>query len=201
MSTTLENAKPLQLLLVDDDRVILATLSGGFRHAGYQVHTADAVDDAVSLLQGGLRPDMSILDVHMPQADGLSLAERLRDFYHLPFMMFSAYSDEATVRQSTTAGALGYLVKPMEVAQMLPTVEAAIARHHELQLLRQNSQQLQAALQAERDVNVAVGIAMMQHRISREDAFNLVRNAARRRRVKLADLAAEIIQAGEVLNL
>jgi response regulator NasT len=189
------------LLLVDDDRIILATLSSGLRHAGYQVSLADSSDEAVAFLQGGLRPDLCIVDVQMPDTDGLSLAGQLRELYHLPFIMFSAFSDEETVRRASAAGALGYLVKPMDVQQMLPTMEAAIARARELEALRRNGLQLQNALQAERDVNVAVGITMMQHRLARDEAFNLLRNAARKRRVKLSELATELITAGARLNL
>jgi AmiR/NasT family two-component response regulator len=193
--------KPAHLLLVDDDRVILATLSSGLRHAGYQVSLADSHDEAVTVLQGGVRPDLCILDVQMPQQDGLTLAQSLRDFYHLPFIMFSAYSDEETVRQASAAGALGYLVKPMDIQQMVPTIEAAMARARELDALRVSGIQLQNALQAERDVNVAVGIVMMQHRLQRNDAFNMLRNAARKRRMKVSDLAVELIQAGAALIL
>jgi response regulator NasT len=193
--------KPTHLLLVDDDRVILATLSSGLQHAGYQVSLADSYDEAVTVLQSGVRPDLCILDVQMPQQDGLTLAESLRDFYHLPFIMFSAYSDEETVRKASAAGALGYLVKPLDIHQMVPSIEAAMARARELDTLRVSGMQLQNALQAERDVNVAVGIVMMQHRLQRNDAFNMLRNAARKRRMKVSDLAAELIQAGAALIL
>jgi AmiR/NasT family two-component response regulator len=177
-----------RLLLVDTDRSVLATLSKGFADAGFQVSTAGSHEEALALLQAGLQVDLGLLSLcTMP--------------FDVPFVVFSACSDAATVEQATAAGALGYLVKPMEVAQMLPTVNAAMARARELQALRQSSQQLQNALQAERDVNVAVGIAMMQHRLGRTDAFNLIRNAARKRRTKLSELALEIVEAGETLSL
>lgn len=194
------NSQP-HLLLVDDDRIILATLSSGLRHAGYQVSLADSHDEAVTVLQSGIRPDLCILDVQMPEQGGLTLAEKLRDFYHIAFIMFSAYSDEETVKKATAAGALGYLVKPMDIQQMVPTIEAAMARARELESLRVSSVQLQNALQAERDVNVAVGIVMMQHKVQRDEAFNLLRNAARKRRMKLSELATELILAGAALSL
>jgi AmiR/NasT family two-component response regulator len=189
------------LLLVDDDRLILATLSSGFSHAGYQVSLADSHDEALAFLQSGVRPDLCIVDVQMPEQDGLCLAQQLRDFYQLPFIMFSAYSDEETVRKVSLAGALGYLVKPLDIHQMVPTIEAAMARARELDALKQSGLQLQNALQAERDVNVAVGITMMQHKLPRDAAFNLLRNAARKRRLKLSVLATELIQAGATLGL
>jgi AmiR/NasT family two-component response regulator len=59
---------------------------------------------------------------------------------------------------------------------------------------------LQAALDNEREISIAVGITMMQYRLERRAAFELVRNAARKRRIKLVDLAKDIIAAAETLN-
>ena len=189
-----------KILIVDDDRLGLAMTAGGLTEAGYDVTTIDSAEDAEAWLAGGVRPDLVILDVRMPDQCGLSLAQRLRDFDHLPFMMLSAYSDAQTVEQATLCGALGYAVKPLDIPQLVPAIEAALARANELQELRATRQQLQAALDSERDISLAVGITMMQHRLKRNEAFDMLRKSARSRRCKLAELATEIIQAGEKLN-
>ena len=115
--------------------------------------------------------------------------------------MLSAYSDAKTVEAAIHNGALGYAVKPLDVAQLVPAIEAALARSNEMQDLRNTRQQLQAALDSERNINLAVGITMMQHRIKRSAAFELLRTSARSRRCKLADLATEVIRAADQLNL
>ena len=92
---------PTHLLLVDDDRLILATLSSGLQDMGYQVSTAESVDDAEALLTSGLRPDLAIVDVRMPGRDGLALAERLRNLDHIPFLMLSAFSDDHNVERAS----------------------------------------------------------------------------------------------------
>lgn len=189
-----------KILIVDDDRLGLAMTAGGLTVAGYDVTTVDSAEDAEAWLAGGVRPDLVILDVCMPGQCGLSLAQRLRDLDHLPFMMLSAYSDAQTVEQATLCGALGYAVKPLDIPQLVPAIEAALARANELQELRATRQQLQAALDSERDISLAVGITMMQHRLKRNEAFDMLRKSARSRRYKLAELATEIIQAGEKLN-
>lgn len=190
-----------QLLVVDDDRLVLALMASGLTDAGYGVTTAESVEDAEAWLAGGARPDLAILDVRMPGQGGLALAQRLRELDHIPFMMLSAYSDTHLVEQATECGALGYAVKPLDVLQLVPAIEAALARANELQDLRAARQQLQAALDGERDISIAVGITMMQYRLKRSDAFELLRKSARTRRRKMADLAGEIIHAGEALNL
>jgi response regulator NasT len=189
-----------QLLIVDDDRLVLSMIASGLTAAGYGVTTAESAEEAEAWLASGARPDLAILDVHMPGQGGLHLAQRLRELDHIPFMMLSAYSDAKTVEQATLAGALGYAVKPLDIAQLVPAIEAALARANELQDLRTTRQQLQAALDNERDISLAVGITMMQHHLKRSDAFELLRKTARTRRCKLSVLAAEIIQAGEKLN-
>lgn len=190
-----------QLLVVEDDRLVLAMLVEGLADAGFVVVTAESVEDAEAWLSGGGRPDLAVLDVRLSGQDGLYLAQRLRDLDHIPFMMLSAYSDPQTVARATAAGALGYAVKPQDLAQLVPAIQAALARADELQDLRTKRLQLQAALNGERDINIAVGITMMQNHLKRSEAFELIRMAARKQRRKLADLAAQIIQAGETLSL
>jgi response regulator NasT len=194
-------APKAHLLLVDDDRLVLATLARGLQQVGYGITTAESTEEVEALLASGERPDLAILDIRMPGADGLHLAQRLRELDHIPFMMLSAYSDPPMIDEATRHGALGYLVKPLDIVQLVPSIEAALSRANELQSLRETRQRLQAALDAERDISVAVGITMMQHRLQRRAAFELLRKTARSRRSKLADVAAEIIQAGETLKL
>ncbi len=193
-------SSPVHLLLVDDDRLILATLASGLRDAGYQVTAAESVDDAEALLTSGLRPDMALVDMRMPGRNGLDLAERLRDLDHIPFLMLSAYSDAQTVERASGLGALGYLVKPLDVAQIRPAVEAGLQRARELDELRQTRAQLQKALDGDRDINVATGITMVQYRLSRAAAFELLRSSSRSQRRKLAELAREVIQLCDTMH-
>lgn len=183
------------LLLVDDDRLILATLANGLRDAGYFVSTAESADDAVAFLASGARPDLAILDVQMPGTDGLSLIQRLHDFEYVPFVMLSAYSDAPTVAKATQSGALAYMVKPIDAVQMVPAITAALLRARDLRSLHTLTEQLQAALAVEREVSVAAGITMVQYRLGREAAIDMLRTAARAQRRKLADVATAVLEA------
>jgi AmiR/NasT family two-component response regulator len=192
---------PKQILIVDDDRLVLAMTSSGLSEAGYNITSAESAEEARAWLASGARPDLAILDVRMPGESGLSLAQRLCELDHIPFIMLSAYSDPAMVAQATDCGALGYVVKPQDITQLIPAIEAALARANELSSLRTTRQQLQQALDSERDISIAVGITMMQHHLKRSDAFELLRKSARTQRIKLADLALQVIAAGEALGL
>lgn len=195
--STPDASMPPHILLIDDDRLIISTLSLGLQQAGYRVSSAESAEEAEALLASGERPDLAILDICMPGKDGLYLARRLHDLDHIPFVMFSAYSEQFIVDEAARQGALGYLVKPLDIPQLVPAIEAALARANELQELRTTRQQLQAALDGERDISIAVGITMVQQHLKRHEAFELLRKSARGRRCKLADLAVEIIQAAE----
>lgn len=196
-----ELTRPTHFLLVDDDRLVLKTLTLGLQQNGYRISNAESCEEAEIFLASGDRPDLVILDIRMPGHSGLHLAERLKQLDHIPFVIFSAYSDQAMIDQSSQLGALAYLVKPMDIAKLIPSLIAAMARANELHDLRLTRQQLQAALDAERNINVAVGITMMQYHVKRSEAFDKLRNAARLRRCKLVDLANDIVQAGDAMSL
>lgn len=201
MSTANLPASGKKLLIVDDDRLVLSTVADGLSRAGYQVTSVESVEEAEAWLAGGARPDLAVLDVRLSGQNGLHLAQRLRELDRIPFMMFSAYSDPHIVAQATHCGALAYAVKPQDIAQLVPTIEAALARANELQDLRELRQQLQQALDNERSISVATGILMMEYRVNRSEAFALLRDSARKQRRKLAEMADTVVGARETLNL
>lgn len=190
----------LHILLVDDDRLVLATLAASLIRAGYQVMRAESAEEAEEFLAGGRRPDLVILDVRMPGEGGLYLAQRLRELDQIPFVMLSAYSDSATVNAATQHGALGYFVKPLGEAQLLPAIEAALARAGELNTLRATHKQLQVALDSDRNINVAIGITMVQYRVKRDEAFDMLRKSARSRNLRLVQIATEVVLSNEGLS-
>lgn len=116
-----------RILVVDDDRLVLATVTHGLKQAGYEVFDADNGDDAI-LLAREQRPELALLDIRMEGKSGFDVAEVLRDKYRIPFLFLSAFSDAATVAQVQALGAVAYMVKPLDVGQIVPTVEAAFQR-------------------------------------------------------------------------
>jgi two-component system, response regulator PdtaR len=187
----------VRLLLVDDDRLVVATLAQGLGNAGYAVVTAESAEDAENWLAGNERPDLAIIDVRMPGQGGLYLAQRLKEFDHIPFVILSAYSDADIVGEANRCGAMGYAVKPLDIPQLVPVIEAALSRAREMHDLRSAQQQLQHALDNERDISVAIGVVMVNEQLLRRDAFNSLRNTARTQRRKMAMVAGETIRKHE----
>jgi DNA-binding response OmpR family regulator len=114
-----------KILVVDDDRLVLATVTHGLAKAGYDIIDADNGDDAI-LLAREHRPDLALLDIRMEGMSGFDVAAYLRESLQTPFMFLSAFSDDATVAQVKALGAVAYLVKPLDISQIVPTVEAAL---------------------------------------------------------------------------
>lgn len=199
MKSVVASSSRKSILLVDDDRLVLSSIASGLSEAGYGVATAESAEDAEAWLAGGDRPDLVVLDIRMPGQSGLNLAQRLRELDHIPFMILSAYSDAQYVDQATALGALGYAVKPIDINQLVPAIEAAQARADEIQDLRRTRAQLQRALDAERSISVATGITMTEYNLSRAEAFALLRDTARKRRRKLFELADDVVDAREQL--
>lgn len=197
----LEHTKQRTILLVDDDRLILSTLKDGLKNAGYLVDTCESVKEAEVWLENHERPDLVLLDMRMPERPGTELAKTLKEKESIPFVMLTAYGDEETTKEVNALGATSYLVKPVSIAQIIPAIETAIARAEDNKKLRYNQKMLQIALDGDRAVSVAVGIIMNRHRIGQEEAFELIRRKARSNHLKLIDVAANIIDACDVLNI
>lgn len=188
-----------RILLVDDDRVILNVLAEGLRELAYEVATAMSGAEALQLAERGCC-DLAVLDVRMPGMSGIELARELRERGDIPFVFLSAYGDEEIVRDATETGALGYLVKPVDVPQLAPFIQAAIARARDMQTLKSSAGQLEQALSIEQRTRIAVGIIMARKHLDREAAFAHLRTQARSQRRKIAEVADELIVAVETAN-
>lgn len=175
-----------RILIADDERVVLFTLAEGLREAGFDVIEAHDGLQALELCRSEA-PDLALLDIRMPGLDGLELARRLRDETAVPFLFFSAYGDEAMVRRAVEIGALGYLIKPLLVSSIVPTVRTALARSRDIS-------GLQGALESNRTIATAVGMLMRSEGIDRQAAFERLRQRARTQRRKLEELARTIIE-------
>lgn len=189
------------ILLVDDDLLILGLVSTQLQAAGYDVWMASSAPMAVGLLaDGGREPDLAILDIGMPGMSGLELSQHMRTNTAIPFMFLSANEDAASIRQATANGAVGYLVKPLDLAQLVPAVQAGLARGDEIRGLRDSETRLTQALQSGRETGMAVGVMMERYKIDRESAFRMLRDHARSHQRKLNDVAGEVLAAAEALN-
>lgn len=194
-----------KVLVVDDDRLVLATVTHGLSQAGYEVIDADNGDDAI-LLARQHKPDLALLDIRMEGKTGFDVAAYLREYCQIPFMFLSAFSDEATISQVKALGAVTYLVKPLDIQQIVPAVEAAFAQ-------RGGTDPRQPALASgtqaslveddnplQHTVALAVGIVMHRHSLARLSALERLKAQARSEGRSLEALCQRLLDAQEVLS-
>ncbi len=196
-----------RILVVDDNRLVLATLSAGLMQAGYDVIDADNGDDAI-LLAREHRPDLALLDIRMEGKSGFDVAAYLRNHCQMPFMFLSAFADAATVAQVKALGAVDYLVKPLDIGQIIPAVQAAFA---DIEARRPAadaaSQPAAGAVDAEASgpldstVAMAAGVLMHRYSLPRAAALDRLARLAHAERRALVDQAERILEAVEELSL
>lgn len=195
-----------RILVVDDDRLVLATLTHGLAQAGYDVIDADNGDDAI-LLARGQKPELALLDIRMEGKSGFDVAEYLRDVCRIPFMFLSAFADEGTLAQVKALGALAYMTKPLDVGQIVPAVDAAIARIRTgaataapAPAAPSASQPAEAAADPLADpLPLAVGVLMHRHSLARRDALARLQRMADEAGLTPAGQAQRLLSALEEL--
>jgi two-component system, response regulator PdtaR len=198
-----------KVLVVDDDRLVLATVTHGLAQAGFEVIDADNGDDAI-LLAREHRPDLALLDIRMEGKSGFDVADYLRESLGTPFMFLSAFADSATVERVRELGAVAYLVKPLDVAQIVPTVEAAVSNVRKGGQPRVPAsaapvpQAPAAAPVAARNsladpLPLAVGVLMHRYSITRHQALERLQRLADADGRPLAMHAAALVDAAELL--
>ena len=190
-----------KILVVDDDRLVLATVTHGLSQAGYEVIDADNGDDAI-LLARQHRPDLALLDIRMEGKSGFDVAEYLRRVGHTPFMFLSAFSDDETAAKVKALGALAYLVKPLEVDQIVPAVDAAFRRAQAVAVglpAEPGQDTSEPAAPLGQLLPIAIGVLMHRFSLSRGDALARLRRTAVADGRSLAAQAERIVQAVEDL--
>ena len=199
-----------KILVVDDDRLVLATLAHGLAQAGYEVIDADNGDDAI-LLAREHRPDLALLDIRMEGKSGFDVAAYLRDWCQMPFMFLSAFSDDETIRQVQALGAVDYLVKPLDIRQIVPAVEAAFVnlRAQRTQVVSTPVVAAPAPASAHAEpmapmlplVAMAVGVLMHRYSLRRGAALERLQQLAATEGRPLSDQAERLVAAVEALSM
>lgn len=115
-----------KILIADDERDIADMLSRYFRRAGYDVLTAYGGQEAVDL--AAREPDLILLDVNMPDMDGLEVCRRIRRDVACPILFLTARVEDADKLRGFAAGGDEYIVKPFSIDVLGAQVEAHLRR-------------------------------------------------------------------------
>lgn len=192
-------SKGARLLVADDDSLVLATLTSGLRSLGYDVTGVESGEEVVQLCEHE-KFDLALLDMRMPGLSGIEAAQTMKETCNTPVVFLSAFDDDEYVQKAIEGGALGYLVKPVDVKQIVPTIEAALIRARDIDELKEREENLTNALNAGRETNVAIGILMSSTGMNYEAAEKALRNYARTTRERMQVISSKLVAASNNMN-
>jgi response regulator NasT len=181
-------------VIAEDEAISRPARRERLQGAGYDaVGDAARGDEAVELVRD-LRPDLVILDIKMPGLDGLSAAREIAGDRLAAVLMVTAFSQRELVEQARDAGALAYLVKPFQKSDLIPAIEVALGGFAELAALERDVEDLQARLEARKNIDRAKGRLMDEHGMAEQDAWRFLQQQAMANRVKIDEIARRVVE-------
>jgi len=188
----------LRIVIADDEPIIRLDLRKTLENMGHQV-VGEAGDGAKAVeIARELKPDIIILDIKMPELDGIEAAKMLTTEGVAPVLLLTAYSQKDLVDRAKDAGVFAYLVKPFKEADLLPAMEIAISRYDEFVELENEVSDLENKLDTRKSVDRAKGILMDQYGLKEQEAFRRIQIQSMNTRKSMREIAEAIIIAHNV---
>jgi response regulator NasT len=187
-----------RILIADDEPLIRKNLSEALTELGYLVvgETGDGLS-AVNMTRQ-LRPDLVILDVKMPQMDGIAAAQIMHDERLAPVLLITGYSDREFVKQAREAGVLGCLVKPIRETDLMPIIEVTRARWDDQSHRRRELSVLRENLETRKVIERAKGYLMDSQGLREAEAFRKIQQLAMNSRKTMKEVAQAILLAQQL---
>ena len=184
-----------RIVVADDEALIRMDVKEMLTSLGYVV-VGEAGDGRSAVNQAReLRPDLVIMDIKMPELDGIDAARILTEEAIAPVLLVTAYSHRELVNDAKAAGVVAYVTKPFGEAQLVPAVEVALARFREFRALEKELGDTRAALETRKVVERAKGILMDRHGIREEEAFRRIQKLSMDSRKSMREVAEAILLA------
>jgi two-component system, response regulator PdtaR len=183
--------KKVRILVAEDETIIRLDLVEMLTEAGYEV-IAQAENGAVAVeLAKQHKPDLAILDVKMPEMDGITAAEQI--ILLAPVLMLTAFSQRELVERARDAGVMAYVVKPFSINDLVPAIEIAISRYKQMKSLESEVADIYERLETRKVIDRAKGILMKAMNLSEPESFSWIQKTAMDRRISMKEVANAII--------
>jgi response regulator NasT len=183
--------KKVRILVAEDETIIRLDLVEMLTEAGYEV-IAQAENGAIAVeLAKQHKPDLAILDVKMPEMDGITAAEQI--ILLAPVLMLTAFSQRELVERARDAGVMAYVVKPFSINDLVPAIEIAISRHKQMKSLESEVADIYERLETRKVIDRAKGILMKAMNLSEPESFSWIQKTAMDRRISMKEVANAII--------
>ena len=187
-----------RIIIADDEALIRQDLREMLTNLGYLV-IGDVGDgrSAVNLARE-LKPDLVIMDIRMPDMDGIEAARLLTEEGIAPVLLLSAYSQRDLVERAAEAGVSGYVIKPFDESNLLPAIEVVLARFGEYQEISKEAARLEERLETRVAVDRAKGILIDHRGLTEQDAFRNIQRMSMNSRKSMREVAEAIILAHQM---
>lgn len=187
-----------RIIIADDEALIRQDLREMLTNLGYLV-VGDVGDGRSAVNQAReLKPDLLIMDIRMPDMDGIEAARILTEEGIAPVLLLSAYSQRDLVERAASAGVSGYVIKPFDESNLLPAIEVVLARFNEYQEISKEAARLEERLETRVVVDRAKGILMDHRGMSEQEAFRNIQRISMNSRKSMREVAEAIILAHQM---
>ncbi len=189
-------SKPLNIVIADNESIIRMDLREMLEEQGHTI-VGEAHDGKQALeLTRKYRPDLVMMDIKMPNMDGITAAKTIADEGISPVILLTAFSDSEIVSRAKDAGVLAYLVKPIREESISPAIEIALSRWQEMKELEQELEETKDSLELRKTLDRAKGILMDAHNISESEAYRRIQRYSMMKRKTIKEVAEAIVRAG-----
>jgi AmiR/NasT family two-component response regulator len=186
-----------RILVAEDEAISRMDLCEMLENLGYTV-VGQAGDGVAAVnLARTLKPDLVVMDIKMPELDGIAAAETLAEERTVPVLLLTAYSDREFVDRAVDAGVMGYLVKPFAEAQLKPAIEVALERWREVRQIQQDLAETKETLETRKLVERAKGVLMDSQNLKEAEAFRRIQRLSMNSRKSMREVAEAILLAHE----
>jgi response regulator NasT len=189
----------LRVLVADDESLRVMSLKGQLESLGHKVIAEAANGKQAVSLALELKPDLAILDIKMPELDGIEAAKMITRERPIPIILLTAFSEKELAERAAEANVAAYLMKPVSEQDLMPAIALAVSRFKEFQQLHQEVDDLRDALETRKLVERAKGILMRRLNLTEEEAFRRMQRRSQNENKKLGEIAQAIITADGML--
>jgi two-component system, response regulator PdtaR len=183
-----------RVLVAEDEALIRLDIVETLREHGFEV-IAEAADGEEAIARAEeLKPDLTVMDIKMPNMDGITAAKRMAEL-KIPVVLLTAFSQKELVEQAAEAGAMAYVVKPFTPTDLIPAVEIAFSRHSQMIALESEVSDLIDRLETRKMVDRAKGLLITKGLVKDEpEAFRWIQKTSMDGRLTMKDVARTIIE-------
>jgi len=191
--------KSMRVLVAEDDVVVAHGLREQVESLGHTALAIARTGVEAAALACELRPDAIIMDIRMPELDGLEATRLVLERSPTAVVILTGHLEQELIERAIAAGAMAYIAKPVEAAELDAALQVARQRFEETQELRGEVSSLREALRVRKIVERAKGILMRRLQVSEAEAFRRLQKRARDQNRKLGDVAQSIVEADQMI--